>query len=208
MAGGTTASSPSGRRIGCRAASATRAADHGGRGRDEADEPVDDVRGAERAALGARDPVVERRVVERGKLDRARDVMDARLGVAAGELAEELLLTARERVGDHQQRRDGREGDERPGEVVPAAAGAVGLEHAREHLAAEQHRRGDTGGGERLDHEDGQQLAAPGRPQQPQRAGDDARQLAPRPVVLGRLDVVDREAPHARDPRRTPGGRR
>jgi hypothetical protein len=33
-------------------------------------------------------------------------------------------------------------------------------------------------------------------------------QLAPRPVALGRLDVVDREAPHARDPRRTPGGRR
>jgi hypothetical protein len=88
------------------------------------------------------------------------------------------LLAADERLGDGQDGRQRRERGELRDEARPPGPVAVGGQDALEDLAPEEHEAGEPGRGERLDQEDGDELAAAGGPDEPQRAGDDARELA------------------------------
>jgi len=167
------------------------------RGPGQAGQPLDDLPGPELAAAGRPDqPVVEGRGLVGLQLDRAGHVDDLGLGVAGGQLGQDLTVLAaqggQEPEPGHDHREQQQAGQDGPGPGAAAAGGDDPVQHA----LAEQQDHAQADPVDRLDGQDDQQLVPPGGPDEPDRLPAQPRQPPQGPLDLRRLvDVGPGDAP-------------
>jgi hypothetical protein len=171
---------------------------HDARARDP-EQAVDRLERSPRAlCLRPPQPVVEVRRLEREQVDLRRDVDYPVERAARDELAEHAAVLRLDGAGEVARDGDRDEGDELRDDVLEGAAGA-GREHGVQDGLADEELRRDPERRDELEHGREQELRAAGLPDEPERVGEQPRQVAPRAArALGVHDVDPRARVAAR----------